>query len=95
MLSLAVPRWKRVTHERRAATQEPTKREGDDSDPGLPTRSESSLTAKVTKGTLVTAWAASTPFEGKGPENPGVVAPLADAVVAATASMLLVGDCFA
>ena len=26
-----------------------------------------------------TAWAASTHCEGKGPENPGVVAPLADA----------------
>ena len=52
---------------------------GDDSDPGLASRRESSLTAKNKKGTPVTAWAASTHCEGKGPENPNVVAPLAEA----------------
>ena len=54
---------------------------GDDSDPGLASRRESDLgnCHETDRSTLEPAWAASTHSEGKGPENPGVVAPLAAA----------------
>ena len=54
---------------------------GDDSDPGLASRRESDLgnCHATDRGTLEPAWAASTHSEGKGPENPSVVAPLAAA----------------
>ena len=50
---------------------------GDDSDPGLASRRERGLNCQKQKGTLFSAWAATTHSEGKGPENPGVLAPLA------------------
>ena len=51
---------------------------GDDSDTGLASRRERGLTA-TKRVTLEPAWAASTHCEGKGPENPGVVAPFVEA----------------
>ena len=51
---------------------------GNDSDPGLAPRRERDPTANI-RVTLEPAWTAPTYSEGKGPEDPGVVAPLADA----------------
>ena len=70
---------------KRAATLEPTKR-GRGPDPGLASRRESDLTA-AKRGTLEPAWVlrkregAQRPqcAKGKGPEDPGVAAPLAGA----------------
>ena len=52
-VSLAVPRWKRVTSARRAATQRPTSNKLDDSDPGLATQRDSFPTAARKQGRLL------------------------------------------
>ena len=59
---------------------------GDDSDPGLASRRESFLTAQ--NKSTESAWAATTHSEGKGPENPGVVAPFAVAGCRGNRSMI-------
>ena len=61
----------------RAATRKTTRRGRLGPRAGIPKRKLPNCQEQT--GTLVTAWAASTLCEGKGPENPGVVAPLADA----------------
>ena len=54
-----------------------TDQEGTTRTPGLHPEETEALTAR--RDTLKPAWSASTHCEGKGPENPGVVAPLPDA----------------
>ena len=54
-----------------------TDEEGTTRTPGWHPEETEALTAR--RDTLKPAWSASTHCEGKGPENPGVVAPLPDA----------------
>ena len=61
----------------RAATRKPTRRGRLGPRAGIPKRKLPNCQKQ--KGTLESAWAASTQCKKKGPENPGVVAPLADA----------------
>ena len=61
----------------RASTRKPTRRGRLGHRAGIPKRKLTQLPTR--KGTLESAWAASTHCEGKGPENPSVVAPLAAA----------------
>ena len=92
-----VGQWRPATlqwrTESRAATRKPTRRGRLGPRAGIPKRKLPNCQRQ--KGTLGSAWAATTHCERKEPENPGVVAPLARRVVAATAGMLPVGDCFA